>query len=173
MLTHRLLRGCYAAATSAALCIFLPSGTQAQDILRELEDAEPEQGHGHSHDHTDAPDTKKKDAPKAHQGHAGHKQTAKGKHASKQHQRHSDHGRTVPHDATHSGVQMHGVAHGMHGFLGPIRYSGKGRVQAGCQMRRRTSVSMPSTASGRPCITRSSTSCTTSRVVRAAPTRRS
>ena len=128
MLTHRLLRGCYAAATSAALCIFLPSGTQAQDILRELEDAEPEQGHGHSHDHTDAPDTKKKDAPKAHQGHAGHKQTAKGKHASKQHQRHSDHGRTVPHDATHSGVQMHGVAHGMHGFLGPypIQREGSG-----------------------------------------------
>ena len=128
MLTHRLLRGCYAAVTSAALCIFLPSGTQAQDILRELEDAEPEQGHGHSHDHTDAPDTKKKDAPKAHEGHAGHKQTAKGKHASKQHQRQSDHGRTVPHDATHSGVQMHGVAHGMHGFLGPypIQREGSG-----------------------------------------------
>ena len=80
MLTHRLLRGCYAAATSAALCLFLPSGcAQAQDILRELEDAEPEQGHGHPRDHADAPDTKKKDAPKAHEGHAGHKQTAKWK----------------------------------------------------------------------------------------------
>ena len=47
MLTHRLLRGFYAVAISVALCLFLPSGTQAQDILKELEDAEPEQGHGH------------------------------------------------------------------------------------------------------------------------------
>ncbi|MGB8620686.1 MAG: hypothetical protein WCD65_24645, partial [Pseudolabrys sp.] len=118
MLTHRLLHGLYAVAISVALCLFLPSGAQAQDILKELEDVEPEQDHGH-HDHANTPDTKKKDAPKVHQSHAGHKKTAGGNHASKQHQRHSDHGRTVPHDATHSGVQMHGVAHEMHGFLGP------------------------------------------------------
>ena len=81
MLTHRLLRGLYAVAISVALCLFLPSGAQPQDILKELEDAEPEQGHRHPRDHADTPDTKKKDAPRAHQGHAGHKQTAKGKHA--------------------------------------------------------------------------------------------
>jgi hypothetical protein len=128
MLTHDLLRGFCAAAISVAFCLFLPSGAQAQDILKELEDAEAEQGHGHIHDHATIPDTKKKDATKAHHGHTGHKQTAKRKHASKQHQKHGDHGRTVSHDATHSGVQMHGVAHEMHGFLGPypIQREGSG-----------------------------------------------
>jgi hypothetical protein len=43
MLTHRLLHGLYAVAISVALCLFLPSGAQAQDILKELEDVEPEE----------------------------------------------------------------------------------------------------------------------------------
>ena len=51
---------------SAALCIFLPSGTQAQDILRELEATEPEQGQRATPTITPTRrTTKKKDAPKS------------------------------------------------------------------------------------------------------------
>jgi hypothetical protein len=126
MLTRRLLRGFYAAATTTALCALLSSGAPAQNILKELEDAKPDQG-AHSHNHTDRPDTKKEDGSKAHQGHTGHKHIPKGKEASKEKQKHSQHGHTASHDETHSGVPMDG-GHDMHGFLGPypIQREGSG-----------------------------------------------
>ncbi len=125
MPTHRLLRGLYAATTSIALGLFVPSGAQAQDILKELEDAERAQNHGqHTHDHGNTAKTNKKDGSSAHQDHGGHK--PKKKNASDQHQGHTGHGRATRHDPTHSGT--HDDAHAMHGFLGPypIQREGSG-----------------------------------------------
>jgi len=127
MPTHRLLRGLYAATSSIALGLFVPSGTQAQDILKELEDAERAQDHGqHAHDHGNTAKTEKKDVSKAHQGHGGHKRQSKKKNASDQHQGHTGHGGTTSRDTAHSG--MHGEMHTMRGFLGPypIQREGSG-----------------------------------------------
>src|SRR5262249_22313863 len=46
MSTHHLLRGVYAITSLLALGLFVPSGAQAQDILKELEEAERNQEHG-------------------------------------------------------------------------------------------------------------------------------
>jgi hypothetical protein len=126
MLTYDLLRVLRAAASSIALGLFVPGGAQAQDILKELEDAESGQQGQHAHDHGKTAKTEKKNASKAHQGHGGHKQSSKKKNASDQHQSNTGHGGTKPHDTTHSG--MHGEPHAMRGFLGPypIQREGSG-----------------------------------------------
>lgn len=120
MPTHRLLRGLYVATTSIALGVFVLNEVQAQDILKELEDAERAQDHGgqshdHGHDHGKAAPAKK-EAPKTHQDHAGHKRTLNKKGASDQHQGHGRHGGTSGKTA-HPGT--HDDAHAMRGFLGP------------------------------------------------------
>src|SRR5689334_2206166 len=127
MPTHRLRRGLYAATSLIVLGLFVPSGAQAQDILKELEDAERVQDHGqHAHDHGTKAKTNKKDGSKSHQDHSGHNQTPKTKSTSGQHQDHTGHGGTTSDKTAHSG--MHGDAHEMRGFLGPypIQREGSG-----------------------------------------------
>ena len=120
MPTHGLLRGLHAATSSIALCLFVPSGAQAQDILKELEDAERGKGPGqHAHDHGAAAKTKQKDASQAHQDHSGHQ--SKTKKPSDQHQ---GHGGTTSPETSHSGT--HGETHAMHGFLGPYPINREG-----------------------------------------------
>jgi len=120
MPTHGLLRGLYAATSSIALCLFIPSGAQAQDILKDLEDAERTQDHGqHPHDHGNAAKTKKKDTSQTYQGHSGHK--SKTKKPSDQHQ---GHGGTTSPDTSHPGT--HGETHAMRGFLGPYPINREG-----------------------------------------------
>src|SRR5262249_32392874 len=116
MLTQRLLRGFIAA--SAVLSLTVPSGTRAQDILKELEDTERDQNQTqHSHDHHNmGGDAKKKEAPGAHQGHAGHKRTAKMKGASNAHQNHGGPGRSPT--TAQSGAKTHGGTHELNGGHG-------------------------------------------------------
>ena len=146
MLAHQVLRGLRAGAATLAICLYVPDLGRAQDILKELEDAERTQDHGgQSHDHGHdrgkvAP--AKKDPPKAHQDHAGHKQAPKKKDGTAdQHQdhaghkrspnkkgasdQHQDHGETSGHTAD---MGTHDGAHAMRGFLGPypIQREGSG-----------------------------------------------
>ena len=76
MLTRSLLRGCSAFIAFFALCLSATSGGRAQDILKELEQADHEAAKkpaGHNHEHHAAPGSKKKKPPKEDKEHRGHK----------------------------------------------------------------------------------------------------
>src|SRR5262245_4952631 len=128
MCAHTCVRGFLAAVGSLALCYLSPSVGKAQDILKELEEGERQQGQSHQTDeHGGMVGTKKKEAAKEHQNHSGHKHGAKTKGASSKHQGHRGHTRTMTHDGAHRGTGAHDQ-HQMHGFLGPypIQREGSG-----------------------------------------------
>ena len=67
MLTRSLLRGCSAFIAFFALCLSATSGGRAQDILKELEQADHEAAKkpaGHNHEHHAAPGSKKRPVPR-------------------------------------------------------------------------------------------------------------
>ena len=128
MLTRSLLRGCSAFIAFFALCLSATSGGRAQDILKELEQADHEAAKkpaGHNHEHHAAPGSKKKKPPKEDKEHRGHKHAV-----SQENKKHGGHRREQPgsHDGMHTGAGVHGDQHAMHGFLGPypIQREGSG-----------------------------------------------
>lgn len=127
MLTRFLLRSRPAFIAFAALLLCSPNNGQAQDILKELEQAEPEAGTtppGHNHEHAGAPASKQKATSPQDADHTAHKHTAsptKKKNGGHEHAKSGAKGRkhAGSHDASHTGAATHGDQHQMRGFLGP------------------------------------------------------
>ena len=170
MPARSFLRGRSAFIAFAAL-LLCASGGKAQEILKELEqsDRDPSMHSGHNHGHDAAPGDRK--TSKENKGHTGHQHATskqKKKDGDHQHAMSGDKGKHAgSHGASHTGAG-HGDQHQMHGFLGPYPIR-RGKVRYELATRRNPALRRPCglTATGKPCTTRYSTSCTITRVARA------
>ena len=138
MLTRSLLRGCSAFIAFFALCLSATSGGRAQDILKELEQADHEAAKkpaGHNHEHHAAPGSKKKKPPKEDKEHRGHKHAV-----SQENKKHGGHRpREQPPGLMMECIRVREcmeINMQCMASSGPIRYSEKGPVQAGCPIQR-------------------------------------
>ena len=134
MVTPLFLRGRVVIA-SVVLWLCAASVGHVQDILKELEQSEHQQGDehaGHGHGHDAMPGMEKASTkPKEHGGHK-HATSAPGAHSGHKHttrhnpKEHGDHQHTASHTQSHMGGEMH--QHEMRGFLGPypIQREGSG-----------------------------------------------
>ena len=178
MLTLCMLRGLFA-VTLAALWLFVLGSGTAQEILKELEQGERQHGDdhaGHKHGHDSVPGMEKTSTEPKEPGAHKHATAAPGAHSGHKH--------TTRHNPKGHGDHQHSVAQPAAtgrknintrcvGSSARIRSSGKALARAGCPTRLLTSECMPPMVTGRRCITRSSTSCTTTKAVHGVRTRHS
>src|SRR5262245_31142071 len=126
MLTQFLSRGRTASIASVILTLSTVPTTQAQEILKELEQSEQQRGDehaGHGHGHNAMTGKEKASTnPKEHGGHK-HATAAPGAHSGHKHaartnpKGHGDHQHTASLTHSHTGTETH--QHEMRGFLGP------------------------------------------------------
>jgi hypothetical protein len=133
MLPPFLLRGLWPSVAFIAIWLCAQSSGHAQDILKELEQAEHEQsghgghaGHGHAMPGMEKSTSKETKAPNGHK----HAMTPENKRQGHDHagKDHSGHAHEVSHGTSHTGGEMPDHQHEMHGFLGPypIQREGSG-----------------------------------------------